>query len=261
MLKKVLFLAIALGITIVATFIQQFSSYDRPYKAVIMINEEIYKLRLPVVHDANEECLIELNIPDTSVSGTIFFKVYQSNENWHSNNLIRMSDKLLNILPVTQPNVKMQYYIMLHSRSSQFAIAKEEPVVIRFQKEVPKYLLYPYVLLMFLALILSNFAGMLTVYNIDSYKKYIGITFYLFLATLVFGLIWHIISFRHFFMQISPYNDLSFFKYLIILGIWWGVYKISQKHDWRYLILSASVVTLVLYCIPAQLVFSWILNI
>ena len=261
MFKKVLFLAIALGITIIATFVQQFASYDRPRKALIMINEEIYTLKLPVVHDANEECVVEINIPDTSVTGKMFYRVHESTEAWHSNNLIRMSDNLISILPITQPNVKLEYYLMLNSRSSQFAVVKDEPVVIRFQKEVPKYLLYPYVLLMFLALIISNFAGMLTVYNIDSYKKYVRITFYLFCACLLFGLIWHIISFRHFFLQVNPNNDLSFFKYLIILGIWWVVYKISQKKDWRYLTLGASVLTLVLYCLPPQIVFSWILSI
>ncbi len=258
MLKKVLFLAIALGITIIATFVQQFATYDRPYKATLMINEVIYTLKLPVVHDANNECLIELVIPDSTVQGEVFYKVLNSSEEWHTNKLIRMSDNLLSILPENKPNVKLQYYIMLYSKSSQFAIAKEDPIVIRFQKDVPKYLQYPYVLLFFGALMMACFAGLLTVYDIDSYKKYARITFYLFSAAIFFAFIWHIVSFNHLFLRISHYNDLTFYKYLIIFLIWWGVYKINQKYELRYITLAASILTLILYSIPSQLVFDWI---
>ena len=255
MFKKVTFLTIALGIAIIATIVQQFASHDRPYKAVIMINEQIYKLKLPVFHDGRNECLIELVIPDTTVTGAVFYKVLNSNEEWHQNKLIRMSDNLLSILPENKPNVKLQYYIMLYSKSSQYSLAKEELIVIRFQKEVPKYLQYPYVLLFFGSLIIACFAGMLTIKNIDSYKKYATLTFYLYGAALFFGLIWHIYSFRHLFLQISPYNDLTFYKYLIVFLIWWGVYKLNQKKDWRYVTLAASIITLILYIIPPQIVF------
>ena len=257
MIQKVLFLLIATALTIIATFVQQFSSSDRPYNTDIKINSKSYSLSLPVLHEGNEECLIEINLPDTTVKGNLVFKLLNSSEEWKSTNLIRMNDNLVNVLPIQNANIKISYYIELNSKGKTYYISKEKPIIVRFQETVPKYILFPQVMIMFLALIIACFSGLLSIFNADSYKKYANLTFYLFSGGVFLSLLIHIIAFRHLLLQLLPYNDLSLYKNLIIFLIWFGLFKLNKKYDYRYLTLTATVFTLVLYCLPQHFIFGW----
>ena len=259
MLKKISFLTIAAGLTVVATFVQQFTSSDRPYNTSININKNDYDFKLPIVHEGNEECLLELNIPDTSIRGKIFFRRLNFNEDWKVNRLIRYDEKLLGVLSPQQPNLKLQYYIELESGANVYSIAKLNPVIVRFQGAVPKYILFPHVALMFVALIFSCFAGILSLFNAESYKKYSNVTFYLFaIGIIIFGFLVHIISYRHLILNPLGHNDLTFYKNLVIFLLWLGVYQLNKKFNIRYLVFLVSLLTLVLYCLPQQLIISWL---
>jgi hypothetical protein len=261
MFKKILFLSIAGGLTIVATFVQQLSSSDRPYNTSVNIGSTTYDFQLPVVHEGNEESLVEITLPDTSIHGQLFYKKYNIEEKWRTNNLIRMNENLVSVLPHQKPNIKIQYYIELNSKGKTYFIAKQNPVVVRFQGEVPKYILYPQVLVMFISLVIAIFAGMLALFNIDTYKKYAKIAFYLFfLGGFLIGLLVHMISFRHLFIQSLTCNDLTFYKNSIIFLIWLVVYYMNKKYDIRYYTLAGAVLTLVLFCLPQHILFSCLGN-
>ncbi len=259
MLKKISFLVVAAGLTIVAVFIQQFSSSDRPYKTSIDINNQSYNVKLPVVHEGNRECLIEINIGDTSIHGQVFYKRYKFNEDWKINQLVSMNENMVSILPQQNPNVKIAYYVKLESKGMHYYIAKDNPIIIRFQGEIPKYIQFPQVAIMFLALIFACFSGILALFNVDSYIKYSKITFYLFtISAFILSLIVHIISFRHIILNLSIYNDLTFYKNLVIFLLWFGVYQLNKKHSIRILVFIVAIITLMLYCLPQHLLISLI---
>jgi hypothetical protein len=256
MFKKIMFLAIAAVLAVIAVFVQQFSSSDRPFKQEIQINNIDYLFKLPVYHEGKEECLIELSIPDTSVKGILFFKLLKSSNYYKSINLIRMNDNLVSVLPHQKPNIKVQYYIELFSGGKKYFVAQTNPIIVRFQGVVPKYFLFPQVMILFIALIFSSFAGMLTFSHVDSYKKYARVTFYLFtFGALIIGLIIHIISFRHLFVQVANYNDLTFYKNGIIFLLWLLVYYVNRKYDFQYLTLAVSILTLILFCLAPNVLF------
>lgn len=260
MLKKVLFLVIAAGLTIIATFIQQIFSSDSPDKHYVTIHSAEYQFKLPVVNEGDELCQIELNIPDSSVTGTLHYKLLKGSDEWKTTRFIRMhEDMLIGILPHQKPNIKLEYYITLNSEKAEFPVAKSSPVVVRFQSTVPKFVLFPQVIIMFIALILCCFTGILSVFKIESYKKYANITFYLFvLGAFILGFVIHIISFRHILVQISPHNDLSFYKNIIITLLWLGLFYINKRTSIQYFTIIISVVTLILFCMPTHILFGWI---
>jgi hypothetical protein len=259
MIKKVMFLLVSVALTIIATFIQQISSSDSPYNAAISVENTIYNIKLPVYHEGSDDCLIEIVMPDTSFRGRVYYKNLRGKSEWRSTNLIRMNDNLVNILPKQKPNVKLLYYAELYSNGKTYYLANNaSPIIIRFQESVPKYLQFPEVIIMFLSLIFACFTGILTISHVDSYKKYAKLTFYLFSAGALLNLIMHIIAFRSMFLQIMPYNDLSFYKNLIIFSIWWGIYSFNKKREFQYLTLAATIVTFVLYCLPQHVIFGWI---
>lgn len=258
MLRKILFLAIASAITIIATIVQQIISSDSPYRVSTLINSTDYSFKLPVLHEGNDECLIELNIPDTAIRGTIYYKIYKSSQNWNANALIRLNDNLVSILPHNKPNIKIEYYIELSSKGKIYPLAKEKPVVVRFQSIVPKPISYLHVVILFLAIILSCFTGILTITEVGSYKKYARLTFYFLAGSIVLGLAVHLISFRHLFLQINQYNDLSFYKYLVIVALWSMVFYLDKHKTWWFVTLLVSLVTLLLYCLPQNVLLGYL---
>lgn len=259
MLKKISFLTVAAGLTIIATFIQQFSSYERPVKVSLDINKENYDFELPVVQEENEKYLVVLNIPDSSIHGKVFYKLYNSPESWKENKLTRNHEQLVVSLPQEKANVKVQYYLQLELKGKCFFIAKNKPVIVRYQGLAPKYILFPQFTFMFIALIFACFAGILALFSLDSYKKYSKITFYLFtLAILILGFLVHLISFGHIILNPCMHNDLTFYKNLLIFLLWLGIFQLNKKYNVRILVFLVAIATLLLYCIPQQFVFSWI---
>ena len=106
MLKKVFLLAISIALAILAAFIQQFFVSDNPIKTNIEINKNFYTLKLPIVYEGLQECLIELPISDIDISGSIYYKVAKANDDWKTISLIRMNDNLVSILPAQKPNIQ-----------------------------------------------------------------------------------------------------------------------------------------------------------
>jgi hypothetical protein len=258
MFQKVSLLLISVGLAIVAVFIQQFFISDNPVKADVQINGNKYTFKLPVFYEGDEECIIVLSIPDKGVKGSVSYKVASSNDKWKTNKLIRMNDNLVSVIPRQKPNIKIEYFITLASYSKTYTMPLGNPIYIRYQKMVPKPIFYPYVLTLFMALILACYTGFLTVYNINPFKKYIQLTFYLLICSIVLGLIVHLISFRHLFLQLSPYNDLTFYKNLIIFLLWFGIYQLNKKKEYRFMTLAVAILTLLLYCTPQHIVFHYL---
>ena len=259
MIRKVFLLSIAVSTAIVVIFIQQFFSVNKPAKEYCKINNTIYTFKLPVSDDGKEGCVIELNIPDTTVSGRIIYKKLIGNDDWTEIRLVR-NENLISMLPKQKPNTKLQYYIELNSKGKVFFLAHKKPVILRFQQEVPKFIQYPYMILMFLALVLSIYVGLLALLKIENYKKYSLYVFYLFLGgACVLNLIVFFISFHKLVVRFDANNDLTVYRNLLIFLFWLGVFYINRKKENRYISLFVSIITLLIFILPQNILFHWLL--
>ena len=98
---------------------------------------------------------------------------------------------------------------------------KETPVVIRFKGSVPGYILLPHILLMFLAMLFSTAAGLMSVVKYPSYKKYAIWTLVLFIAGgMVLGPIVQKFAFGDLWTGVPFGWDLTDNKTLIALLFW-----------------------------------------
>jgi hypothetical protein len=256
MIKKVTLLLFSIGLAIVATFIQQLTSSDRPHRKYVIVNDTLVKVDLPVVHEGDD--IISFALPDTSIKAYIFYKQLNIDENWERINCIRMGENMESVFPFHKPNIKIQYFVELVKNGKSYFLAKNNPVVLRFQDLPPKYLLFPYVILMFIALTLSCFSGILAAWKSESYKKMGALTFYLILTGTLLSLIIQLVTFKHLLIQISVHNDISFYKNLVILVLWILVFYTSKKYSFRGLTIAVSILTLVLYCLPQHFISKWL---
>ncbi len=259
MLKKILFLTIAIVISIIAVFIQQFLDNDQHYHTTIKINNNKYYLDLPKVNEGVIDCIIEVKIPDHEVEGYVYYKLLNSKGKWERIKMLRLGDKLVSIIPYQKANIKIQYYFEFFKEGKIYTFHKEEPFVVLFRNEVPKVLTYLYAILLFVSLIISNYLGILTIFNIPIFFKYIHFLFYILTITILINLISHLWAYRHIFVTLSPNADLRFYKYLIIYALWFIVFKWFDKYEGnRIKILIISVLTLFLFCVPDHYIFKFL---
>jgi hypothetical protein len=255
MFKRIALLFAAGALAVAATIFQQATSSYNPVKSEITINENDYSFKLPTVHEGDEECLIELYLPDSAVTGNVQYRLYNSNEEWKSNKLIRLSDNMITILPNQKPLIKLEYYLELNYKGTPFTVRKENPVVVRFQKETHKAIQYPYVLLLFTGLVFSCFAGLLAIYKSDSYRKYGITTFYFVAGSFFLALLVHFVSTRHILLQLSPYNDMSIYRMILIFFVWFWCYRANIKKEARIVTIIASILMLILFSFPQKYIF------
>lgn len=255
MIKKVTFFLFSIGLAVIATFIQQLTSSDRPHKKYVVVNDTLLKVDMPVVHEGDD--ILSIVLPDTSIKAHIFYKRLNIDENWQKISCIRMGENLESVLPFHKPNIKIQYYVELLKEGKSYFVAKNNPVIMRFQDLAPKYLVFPYVIVMFVALVLVCFSGILAILKSDSYKKFVAFTFSLLIAGTLLSLIIHLVTFKHLFVQISVYNDLSFYKNLLIMMFWLLLFYINRKYSVRSATFVVATITLLLYCLPQHFISKW----
>jgi hypothetical protein len=256
MIKKVTLLLFSVGLAIVATFIQQLTSSDRPHRKYVVVNDTLVKVVLPVVHEGDD--IISFVLPDTSIKAYIYYKQLNIDEHWDKITCIRMGENIESVFPFHKPNIKIQYFIELIKNGKSYFVAKNNPVVLRFQDLPPKYLMFPYVILMFIALTLACFSGILALMKSESYKKMVAVTFYLILSGTLLSLVIHLVTFKHLLIQISVYNDISFYKNLGILVLWFSLFYLNKKYALKVATIAISFITLLLYCLPQHFISKWL---
>ena len=149
---------------------------------------------------------------------------------------------------------KLQYYLEITDSKGTRTLLKETPVVIRFKGTVPGFILLPHIILMFLAMLFSTGAGLLSVAKLPSYKKYSIWTLILFIAGgMILGPFVQNYAFGDYWTGV-PYGwDLTDNKTLIALLFWILAVVMNRKKERPLYTILAAVVLLLVYSIPHSL--------
>ena len=245
---------IAIVVTLCALVYQKITGPTYPARMEVVLDGKKYKLSLPRSNDGRINCPIKLNIPDTAVQGTVFYRRYQSNEVWQTLPMTHQNNKLSVLLPNLPPAGKFEYHIKLFLKSMSTDISAEKPVVVRYRGDVPAFILLPHVFFMFFAMLLSNLSGLLAFGKIPSFRKY---TIYAFIALIIGGMILGPLVQKYSFGQLwtgIPFGkDLTDNKTLIAFAFFLLAAVGNLKKERRYLTILAALVLLVVFSIPHSL--------
>jgi hypothetical protein len=255
MFKKLLLLSISIAVAITASIYQQITGPEKPYNAELKVSGTLHNFKLPSVYEGDDECLIEIPISDSTIIGHIFYKKYNVNEQWKSLRLIRMNDNLVSIIPYEKPVIKVEYYLEFTSNNQKYYVFKEKPAVVRFQGKIPKIIHYPYVLLIFITLILTVFSAFLALYKLDSHSKYFNLSYLLFAIGTVISAIIFFISMKHLYIAINQYNDLTFYKTLFVYAVFTIAYLANKKKNHIYYPIIVAAILLICYFVPQSVLF------
>lgn len=250
MLKRLLFCVLALGITLAAAIYQRKTGPTYPKETNISIDNQNYELSLPRSHGGDEDCLIVLNIPDPNITGVYRYRKYPTQNKWTQCTMRREDKSLIVQLPHQPPAGKLEYELSLLSAEQTYKLSAN-PIIIRFKGAVPVAVLIPHVIFMFLAMFMSNLAGLLALFNQKGYKGTAIWTYlFLILGGMILGPIVQKFAFGEFWTGIPFGWDLTDNKTLIAFIIW-SIALIAnyKKKNPGYIWISA-IVMLIIFSIP-----------
>ncbi len=196
--------------------------------------------------------LVSIHDKDTTISATLFWKRYKSDDAWTTVEMQSRNDSLIAFLPNQPPAGKLEYYIKLSNGMDEINLPKDNTVVIRYKGSVPDTILIIHVIFMFSAMLLSVRTG------IEAFRKepkLFTLTYWtlitLFIGGLIFGPIVQQYAFGALWTGFPFGHDLTDNKTLIIFIGWIVALFMYKKsaHPVRWAI-AASILMMAIYLIP-----------
>lgn len=267
-MKKFFLWFLAFIITIGAAYYQRKTGPTYPKRTDVVVNDSTYELSFvrSIGHDERSE--VKLSIPDTGIKARIFYKRFRSDDEYEVGNfsfkVLPVESFIMNkVFKITeekgyfadipmQPEAgKLQYYVEVTDSKGTFNLFRDDPVVIRFKGTVPGYILIPHVLLMFLAMLFSNLAGLMGIIKYPKYKKYTNWTLVLlFAGGMVLGPLVQKFAFGDLWTGIPFGWDLTDNKTLIAFIFWILAVVMNRKKERPIYTIIAAIVLLLVYSIP-----------
>lgn len=242
---------LAVIITLTAVYYQRKTGPTYPYRTSVHFNNTDYKIKLLRSCNSTQNAEIKLDINDSTISGEIYYRRFPTNDNWIQQSFKFQNSSLIAELPSQAPAGKLEYYIVLKNNYNKIDIAKEHPVRIRFKGEVPYWALLPHIIIIFIAMLLSNVTGIFAIYKLPRLKLYTILTFCaLLIGGMTFGPIVQYYAFGDAWTGIPFGWDLTDNKTLIAFIFWTIALIVNLKKQRPWWIIAAAIILLAIYSIP-----------
>ena len=251
---KSLLWILALILTLSAAVYQRVTGPTYPLKTTVNSGNQKYPIELMRSHSGTTDCPLILPIPDIAVKGVVAYRKYPTHDEMIKVDLKREGDKLIGSLPNQPPAGKLEYRVDLIKNGTSLKMGTDAPVVIRFTGDVPKFVLYTHILMMFSAMFFSNFSGLLALFKIRAFKSMAILTLIiLFIGGFILGPTVQKYAFNEWWDGIPFGWDLTDNKTLIAILAWLIAIIMIRKSSARVWIVAASLVTIVIFSIPHSL--------
>lgn len=263
-LKSTLWWIFAVFFTIAMARYQKMTGPTYPVSGKASLNGKEIKYKLIRTAENDKDAEIALNVPDTSIKGTITYKRYKSHDSLTTASLIRRNDTLFFMMPTQPAAGKMMYEITLSSGSEQVVLKekKDEFVVMRFKGPVPLYILIPHVLAMFLGLLFSTRTAIEAfIGGARTFKLALWTLGFLIVGGLIFGPVVQKYAFGAYWtgwpfadgvsFNLFVMGDMTDNKTLVMVLAWViAIFKLRKDPKNKFWPAFAAVMVLVVYLIP-----------
>lgn len=250
-MKTFIYVLIAAGITLGAMIYQRTTGPTYPKKAEVAIDGVNYPLTLIRSHGGISDCLLEFEIPDTTVKGTITYRKFPTHNEWSTLELLREGKMLKGHLPHQPPAGKLEYKVEFRRGDQIYPLHETNATVIRFKGDVPAVILIPHIILMFIAMFFANLAGVTAVFRHPGFRKYSLWTLILLgVGGMILGPLVQLHAFGEAWAGIPFAWDLTDNKTLIAFLFWILAMVMNRKKERPGYVIVASLVILIIYSIP-----------
>jgi hypothetical protein len=256
-LKNWLIWIFAIIFTVVIAGYQRRTGPTYPMKVKKEIGQTLIRGELIRTYDGQDDAKVILKIADTSIQGKLQFRRFKSYDNWTTAPMVRKGDSLIASLPHQDIAGKVMYHITLVKGNEQILL-NDDPAVLRYKGYVPRYILFPHILIIFLAMLFSTITGLEAITKGKHTFLYTWITIItLFIGGLVLGPIVQKFSFDVYWAGWPFGHDLTDNK-SVVAFLFWVIalivqYRNREKKLWA---IVASIVLLIVFLIPHSMLGS-----
>jgi hypothetical protein len=273
-MKKFLYWSLAFVVTLGAAYYQRKTGPTYPGRIQVTVNGKENNLKMIRSLGLDERSEVKLAISDTSVKARLFYRRYPSNDEYrfsdfsykvypvHSfvmNNIFKITKEKGFFAEVQQQAAagKIQYYFQITDSNETATYLKDTPVIIRFKGSVPHYILLPHILLMFIAMLFSTLAGLMSIGKHPLYKKYALWTLISLVAGgIVLGPLVQFYAFGEFWTGVPFGWDITDNKTLIAIFFWVLAVILNRKKERPLYTALAALVLLIVFSIPHSMLGS-----
>ena len=252
MKKTILLWILAFLITAVSAVYQRVTGPTHAMKGSVTLAGENIDYRLERAHEGNSDQIVAIPIGNTDISGQLYYKRHNVNEEFTAVEMQRVDNSLQATLPWQPPAGKLEYYIELRRGDESRIIPGKTTLVTRFKGLTPKIYLIPHIILMFAAMLVSTQAGLQALTKSGKLKGLTVATVILMgLGGMILGPVIQYFAFGDAWTGIPFGWDLTDNKTLIAFIVWlFALVRVYKHPRPRWAVLIAAVITLVIFIIP-----------
>lgn len=249
--KTALFWFLAFILTASAAIYQRMTGPTYPKKVVVNTENSSYNLKLIRSHEGETTCPISFEIADTSITATVEYRRFPTNDEWVKEPLRRDGNMMLGGLPGQPPAGKVEYKVDFYQNGQLINDPEEFHTIVRFKGHVPDWILIPHIFSMFFAMMLANFAAIMALARREKARTYTFATIIMLtIGGMFFGPLLQLYAFGDLWTGIPFGWDLTDNKTLIAFAAWiFATYKNWKTVNYKWIILAA-IVTLIIFSIP-----------
>jgi len=245
---------LAIIVTLGSVVYQRLTGPTHPVRGSVEIGGEKIKYRLLRTHVTDEDARMEINAPGDDISAEMRWRRYKSHDEWSTMPLVRQGDNFIAAAPKQPPAGKVMYQITLieNSTGRRYDLT-DEPVIIRFKGAVPKVVIYPHVLIMFIGMLWATRTGFEALVNgARIHSLSVWTTVLLIIGGLIFGPLLQKFAFNEWWTGWPFGHDLTdsktaFAVIFWLIALWRLRAGIIKGRIW---VIIAAVVTFVIFIIP-----------
>jgi len=254
--KSILFWIFSVIFTLAIAVFQRMTGPTYPVRGNVELNEHNIRYRLIRTYGGEGDAEVRIKAPE-GVSGDFTYRRFKSYDVWHTVPMKRDGQFLVGYVPAQPPAGKVQYRVELREGASVVSLG-EEPVIIRFKGHVPDYILWPHILLMFMAMLFSTRTGIEALIRGRHTYDYTAATLFLLLpGGMILGPVVQKFAFGAYWTGWPFGTDLTDNKTLVAFIAWVVAFVRLRKHrnQWGWA-LAASLILLAVYLIPHSMLGS-----
>jgi len=250
--NNVIFWIIAFIITISSAVYQRMTGPTHPIRGTIQMNASMVNYKLARSHGGETDHFVSIEAPDSLITANLLYKRYKTDDPWTIISMKRNGEHLMAALPHQPPAGKLMYRVIVINGIQHVSLTGDEPVIIRFKGAVPIYFLLPHVMIMFLAMLFSNRAGLEALLPQGNPRKIaLWTTGFLFIGGIILGPLVQKYAFGQLWTGFPLGTDLTDNKTALAMIAWiMAVIAGRKNRSARWWVLGAAIVLLAIYLIP-----------
>ncbi len=249
--KSILLWVLAFLLMAGSAVYQRMSGPTYPKRGAIEIAGQEIKYKLIRSWEGTTDAEIRIEAADKSISGKYRFKRYKSHDAWTEHKTDRQGDELIAYLPGQPAAGKVMYEIYI-GKNGEYKKLENEPLVLRYKGVVPKSVLIPHIIIIFMAMMFSTRAGMEAIINGKNLVNYSLWTVLLFaVGGMIFGPIVQKYAFDAFWTGWPFGQDLTDNKTLAAFVLWIAAYfQVRNNPKKKAWVIAAAIGLMAVYLIP-----------